>query len=388
MKILKSLSLVLVLTVVFSSFAISSFAADVEEADAEDKVIISSIDDLPDITNFKTDPGKISVSENGNVLSLTAGNFANGVTNYRLAGYEAGYRFIINSNRYMKLGNISFDLWKNYKKLRIEFNIKIDNDTDGISFRTHRFTAPKIVSGDSNAYYIFSVGGKDMITPLTSSEKGYTYRTANSKNSAISKGEWHNVVIEIGANGVNKEVKFFIDNADVSNDIMVLKGNTNNNTATEIASEPMNIHDDSIGFGGEWAKGCALIPNGKQSSAFGVSLSGLKMTATNTDFTPRAAGKITVEELKGTANTETGKIDTSAIVYNLTDETKNVKLIIAYYDSEKNLADVKTEVISVANTLVNNVNKAFDKPSAYASAKVFLWTDTEIIPLAKSADVK
>ena len=100
MKILKSLSLVLVLTVVFSSFAISSFAADAEEADAEDKVIISSIDDLPDITNFKTDPGKISVSENGNVLSLTAGNFANGVTNYRLAGYEAGYRFIINSNRY------------------------------------------------------------------------------------------------------------------------------------------------------------------------------------------------------------------------------------------------------------------------------------------------
>lgn len=277
---------------------------------------------------------------------------------------------------------------ENYKKLRIEFNIKIDNDTDGISFRTHRFTAPKIVSGDSNAYYIFSVGGKDMITPLTSSEKGYTYRTANSKNSAISKGEWHNVVIEIGANGVNKEVKFFIDNADVSNDIMVLKGNTNNNTATEIASEPMNIHDDSIGFGGEWAKGCALIPNGKQSSAFGVSLSGLKMTATNTDFTPRAGGKIIAEELKGTANTETGKIDTSAIVYNLTGETKNVKLIIAYYDSEKNLADVKTEVISVANTLVNNVNKAFDKPSAYASAKVFLWTDTEIIPLAKSADVK
>ena len=112
------------------------------------------------------------------------------------------------------------------------------------------------------------------------------------------------------------------------------------------------------------------------------------MTATNTDFTPRAGGKIIAEELKGTANTETGKIDTSAIVYNLTGETKNVKLIIAYYDSEKNLADVKTEVISVAKTLVNNVNKAFDKPSAYASAKVFLWTDTEIIPLAKSADVK
>ncbi len=386
MKILKSLSLVLVLTVVFSSFAISSFAAE-----AEDKVIISSIDDLPDITNFTTDAGKISVTKNGNVLSLTSENFANGVTNYRLPGnglYEAGYRFITSSNRYMKLGKIPFDSWKNYKKLRIEFNIKIANATDGISFRTQRFTASKTVSGDSNAYYIFSVGGKDMITPLTSSENGYTYRTENSKNSAISKGEWHNVVIEIGADGVNKEVKFFIDNADVSNDIMVLKGNTNNNTATEIASEPMNIHDDSIGFGGEWAKGCALIPNGKQSSAFGVSLSGLKMTATNTDFTPRAGGKIIAEELKGTANTETGKIDTSAIVYNLTGETKNVKLIIAYYDSEKNLADVKTEVISVANTLVNNVNKAFDKPSAYASAKVFLWTDTEIIPLAKSADVK
>lgn len=386
MKILKSLSLVLVLTVVFSSFAISSFAAE-----TEDKVIISSIDDLPDITNFTTDTGKISVSENGNVLSLTSENFANGVTNYRLPGnglYEAGYRFITSSNRYMKLGKIPFDSWKNYKKLRIEFNIKIANATDGISFRTQRFTASKTVSGDSNAYYIFSVGGKDMITPLTSSENGYTYRTENSKNSAISKGEWHNVVIEIGADGVNKEVKFFIDNADVSNNILVQKGNTNKNTATEIASEPMNIHDDSIGFGGEWAKGCVLIPNGKKDSPFGVELSGLKMTATNTNFTPRAADKITVEELKGTANTETGKIDTSAIVYNLTGETKNVKLIIAYYDSEKNLADVKTEVISVANTLVNNVNNAFEKPSAYASAKVFLWTDTEIIPLAKSADVK
>lgn len=386
MKILKSLSLVLVLTVVFSSFAISSFAAD-----AEDKVIISSIDDLPDITNFTTDTGKISVSENGNVLSLTSENFANGVTNYRLPGnglYEAGYRFITSTNQNIKLGKIPFENWKNYKKLRIEFNIKIANATDGISFRTQRFKDTKTVSGDSNAYYIFSVGGKDMITPLTSSVNGYTYRTENSKNSAISKGEWHNVVIEIGANGVNKEVKFFIDNADVSNNILVQKGNTKDGKAEEITSDPMKIQDDSIGFGGQWAKGCVLIPNGKKDSAFGVELSGLKMTAANTDFTPRATGKITVEELKGTANTETGKIDTSAIVYNLTGETKNVKLIIAYYDSEKNLADVKTEEISVANTLVNNVNNAFEKPSAYASAKVFLWTDTEIIPLAKSADVK
>ena len=381
MKNLKSLSLVLVLTVVFSSFALSAFAA------VEDRVIVSSIEALPKLTNFTVDAGKIIDSKNGNILSLTSDNFANGVDYYRFAGKEAGYRFITGTTQYLKLGNIPFASWKDYKNLRLEFNIKIANDTDGISFRTQRFTEAKVVSGDSNAYYIFSVGGKGMITPLTSSENGYTYRTASSKNSAISKGEWHNVVIEIGANGVNKEVKFFIDNADVSNNILVLKGNTNNNTATEIASEPMKIQDESIGFGGLWANGCVLIPNGMKASPFGVELSGLKMTATNTDFTPRAGGKIIAEELKGTANTGTGKIDTSAIVYNLTDETKNVKLIIAYYDSEKNLADVKTEVISVANTLVNNVNKAFDKPSAYASAKVFLWTDTEIIPLSKSADV-
>lgn len=383
MKNLKSLSLVLVLTVVFSSFALSAFAA------AEDKVIISSIDDLPELTNFKADTGKINVSKNGNILSLTSDKFANGVDYYRLAGKEAGYRFITDpNNQFLKLGNIPFDSWKNYKKLRLEFNIKIANDTDGISFRTQRFTAAKFVSGGSNAYYVFSVGGNSMITPATSSANGYIYRTVASKKSAISKGEWHNVVIEIGANGENKEVKFFIDNADVSSKILVQKGNTNNNTQTNITVEPMKIQDESIGFGGEWANGCVLVPNGKKDSPFGVELSGLKMTATNTDFTPRAGGKIIAEELKGTANTETGKIDTSAIVYNLTDETKNVKLIIAYYDSEKNLADVKTEVISVANTLVNNVNKAFDKPSAYASAKVFLWTDSEIIPLSKSADVK
>lgn len=380
MKNLKSLSLVLVLTVVFSSFALSAFAA------VEDRVIISSIDDLPALTNFKVGAEQIIVSENGNILSLTSANFANGEDSYRLAGKEAGYRFITGTTQYLKLGNIPFASWKNYKKLRLEFNIKIANDTDGISFRTQRFTDAKVVSGDSNAYYIFSVGGKSMITPLSSSENGYTYRTASSKNSAISKGEWHNVVIEIGANGVNKEVKFFIDNADVSNNILVLKGNTNNNTATEIASEPMKIQDESIGFGGLWANGCVLIPNGKKDSPFGVELSGLKMTATNTDYVPRTEG-IYASELKSAKNSETGKIDTSAIVYNLTDETKNVKLIIAYYDSEKNLADVKTEVICVANTLVNNVNKAFDKPSAYASAKVFLWTDTEIIPLSKSADV-
>lgn len=385
MKNLKSISLVLVLTVVFSSFALSAFAA------VEDRVIISSIDDLPELTNFTVDAGKINVSKNGNILSLTSNKFANGVTNYRLPGnglYEAGYRFITsNNNQYLKLGNIPFDYWKNYKKLRLEFNIKIANDTDGISFRTQRFTAAKVVSGGSNAYYIFSVGGKNMITPLSSSANGYTYRTVASKNSAISKGEWHNVVIEIGANGINKEVKFFIDNADVSDNILLFKGNTNNNTETKIEVEPMKIQDESIGFGGEWAKGCVLIPNGKRDSAFGVELSGLKMTATNTDYVPRTEG-IYASELKSAKNSETGKIDTSAIVYNLTDETKNVKLIIAYYDSEGNLADVKTEVISVANTLVNNVNKAFDKPSAYASAKVFLWTDTEIIPLSKSADVE
>lgn len=383
MKNLKSLSLVLVLAVVFSSFALSAFAA------VEDRVIISSIEALPKLTNFTVDAGKIIDSKNGNILSLTSDNFANGVDYYRFAGKEAGYRFITGTTQYLKLGNIPFASWKDYKNLRLEFNIKIANDTDGISFRTQRFTEPKkVVSGDKDAYYVFSVGGNSMTTAsATNSENGYTYRTVASKNSAISKGEWHNVVIEIGANGVNKEVKFFIDNADVSNNISVYKGNTHTNTQKPIVADPMKIQDNSIGFGGQSANGCVLIPNGKKGSAFGVELSGLKMTATNTDFTPRAKGKIIAEELKGTANTETGKIDTSAIVYNLTDETKNVKLIIAYYDSEKNLADVKTEVISVANTLVNNVNKAFDKPSAYASAKVFLWTDTEIIPLSKSADV-
>ncbi|MCI5971328.1 MAG: hypothetical protein MRZ29_09390 [Oscillospiraceae bacterium] len=386
MKNLKSLSLVLVLTVVFSSFALSAFAA------AEDRVIISSIDDLPELTNFTVDAGKINVSKNGNILSLTSNKFANGVTNYRLPGnglYEAGYRFITSdNNQYLKLGNISFDYWKNYKKLRLEFNIKIANDTDGISFRTQRFTAAKVVSGGSNAYYIFSVGGKNMITPLSSSANGYTYRTVASKNSAISKGEWHNVVIEIGANGINKEVKFFIDNADVSDNILLFKGNTNNNTETKIEVEPMKIQDESIGFGGEWAKGCVLIPNGKRDSAFGVELSGLKMTATNTDFTPRAGGKIIAEELKGTANTETGKIDTSAIVYNLTGEEKSVRFIIGYYDSEGNLADVEIKNESIADVLVTNINHSFNGTSKqYASAKAFVWTDSDIIPLSKSAGV-
>lgn len=375
MKILKSLSLVLVLTVVFSSFAISSFAAD-----DGDKVIISSIDDLPDITNFKTDPGKISVSENGNVLSLTAGNFANGVTNYKNAGVEARYCLVPE-----KGGKLGGDIdWSQYKKLRIEFNILIKDKSNGISFRTQRCDSEgKLV--DSTNYYVFSVGGETFAS-YRPTNRGYTYYTQRNStlgNSYISVNEWHNVVIEIGANVGNKDVKFYIDGEDKSDIIKVVLN------SKEIDKSPKaQIHDDTIGFGGGSANKCVLIPNGAQNSPFGVELSGLKMTATNTDFTPRAADKITVEELKGTANTETGKIDTSAIVYNLTGETKNVKLIIAYYDSEKNLADVKTEVISVANTLVNNVNKAFDKPSAYASAKVFLWTDTEIIPLAKSADVK
>ena len=373
MKILKSLSLVLVLTVVFSSFAISSFAAD-----AEDKVIISSIDDLPKLTNFKTGVTQIDAQQTGNVLSLSSDTFASNTLSgfsYTSAGSEARYSLISGAE---KLGNVE---WENYKNLRIEFNIKIANATDGISFRTQRYNNGSILN--ANAYHVFSVGGSSMVRPTNS--KGYSYYTRQTQkagDSSLSTGVWHNVVIEIGANSANTAVKFYIDNKDVSSIIKVL------NNSTEITSNPMNIHDDSVGFGGGSVNKCVLIPNGKKGEPFGVELSGLKMTAANTNFTPRAADKITVEELKGTENTETGKIDTSAIVYNLTGETKNVKLIIAYYDSEKNLADVKTEVISVANTLVNNVNKAFDKPSAYASAKVFLWTDTEIIPLAKSADVK
>lgn len=373
MKILKSLSLVLVLTVVFSSFAISSFAAD-----DGDKVIISSIDDLPDITNFKTGVTQIEAQQTGNVLSLSSDTFASNTLSgfiYTSAGSEARYSLISGAE---KLGNVE---WENYKNLRIEFNIKIANATDGISFRTQRYNNGSISNG--NAYHVFSVGGSSMVRPTNS--KGYSYYTRQTQkagDSSLSTGVWHNVVIEIGANSANTAVKFYIDNKDVSSYIKVL------NNSTEITSNPMNIHDGSVGFGGGSVNKCVLIPNGKKGSPFGVELSGLKMTAANTDFTPRAADKITVEELKGTENTETAKIDTSAIVYNLTGETKNVKLIIAYYDSEKNLADVKTEVISVANTLVNNVNNAFEKPSAYASAKVFLWTDTEIIPLAKSADVK
>lgn len=387
MKNLKSLSLVLVLTVIFSSFALSSFAA------AKDEVIISSIDDLPELTNFKDVSGttveKIKVSKNGNILSLTSAKFANGVDyKYRLAGTEAGYQFTTGTNQYQKLGKISFEYWKSFQKLRLEFNIKIANDTDGISFRTQRFTAATTVSGDPNAYYIFSVGGKSMITPVTTSADGYTYRTAAGKNSAISTGEWHNVVIEIGANGVNTAVKFFIDNADVSNNILVLKGNTNSSTpATTITVDPMKIQDNSIGFGGQSAKDCVLIPNGKKDSAFGVELSGLKMTATNTDYVPRTEG-IYASELKSAKNSVTGKIDTSAIVYNLTGEAKNVRFIIGYYDSEGNLADVEIKNESIANVLVTNINHSFNGTSKqYASAKAFVWTDSGIIPLSKSADV-
>lgn len=375
MKILKSLSLVLVLTVVFSSFAISSFAANVE-----DKVIISSIDDLPKLTNFKTDTGKITVTENGNVLSLTADSFANGVTNYRNAGVEARYCLVPKNG-----GKLGGDIdWSQYKKLRIEFNILIKDKSNGISFRTQRCDSEGNLV-DSTKYYVFGVGGETFAS-YRPTNSGYTYYTQKNNtlgNSYISVNEWHNVVIEIGANGKNKDVKFYIDGADKSDIIKVVL-----NSQAISTTPKAQIHDDTIGFGGASENKCVLIPNGAQNSAFGVSLSGLKMTAANTDFTPRAEGKITAEELKGTKNAETGKIDTSAIVYNLTGAEKNVKLIIAYYDSEKNLADVKTEPISVGNTLVNNISHEFVKPSEYASAKVFLWTDGDIIPLAKSADVQ
>lgn len=379
MKILKSLSLVLVLTVVFSSFAISSFAAD-----AEDKVIISSIDDLPGLTNFKTDDaGKISVTKNGNVLSLTSDSFANGVTNYKNAGAEARYCLVPE-----KGGKLGGDIdWSQYKKLRIEFNILIKDKSNGISFRTQRYDSEgKLVGSDSTNYYVFSVGG-ETFAQYRPTNSGYTYYTKKNStlgNSYISVNEWHNVVIEIGANVGNKDVKFYIDGEDKSDRINVVLNNKAISTTPKA-----QIHNDTIGFGGGTKNKCVLIPNGAQNSAFGVSLSGLKMTAANTDFTPRAEGKITAEELKGTKNAETGKIDTSAIVYNLTGETKNVKLIIAYYDSEKNLADVETKDITVENTYVTNINGEFSNTSkAYASAKVFLWTDGDIIPLAKSADAE
>lgn len=378
MKILKSLSLVLVLTVVFSSFAISSFAAG-----AEDKVIISSIDDLPGLTNFKTDDaGKISVTKNGNVLSLTSDSFANGVTNYKNAGVEARY-CLVPAKPGGKLGG-DID-WSQYKKLRIEFNILIKDKSNGISFRTQRCDSEGNLV-DSTKYYVFGVGGETFASNRPQNS-GYTYYTKKSGtlgNSYISVNEWHNVVIEIGANVGNKDVKFYIDGEDKSDIINVVLNNKAISTTPKA-----QIHDDTIGFGGASENKCVLIPNGAQNSAFGVSLSGLKMTAANTDFTPRAEGKITAEELKGTKNTETGKIDTSAIVYNLTGETKNVKLIIAYYDSEKNLADVETKDVTVENTYVTNINGEFANTSkAYASAKVFLWTDGDIIPLAKSADAE
>lgn len=376
MKNLKSLSLVLVLTVVFSSFALSAFAA------VEDRVIVSSIEALPKLINFKTGVTPIEAKQTGNVLSLKSSTFAsNTLTSFihNSAGMEARYCLVPTSG-----GKLGGDIdWSQYKNLRIEFNIKIDNATDGISFRTQRYNDSGDITGVSK-YYVFSVGGSGMTSTIRpANSTGYSYYTRTipkAGDSSLSTGVWHNVVIEIGANSANTAVKFYIDNEDVSSYIKVL------NNGTEITENPMNIHDGSVGFGGGSVNKCVLIPNGKKDSPFGVELSGLKMTATNTDYVPRTEG-IYASELKSAKNSATGKIDTGAIVYNLTDETKNVKLIIAYYDSEKNLADVKTEVISVSNTLVNNVNKAFDKPSAYASAKVFLWTDTEIIPLSKSADV-
>jgi len=152
------------------------------------------------------------------------------------------------------LGDVDYT---KYDNLRIQFNIFLNDDSNGVYFRTRR-TSDAVTWNDDN--YIFNIGGAEFNGGTPGKGTAYTY-----SYKGLETGRWYNVVIEIGANSSNTDVVYYVD------------GNVVETTKSEAAQNGLSA--DAYGFGGASQSWATLAMLADKDDNLDLYLSDVKMVA-------------------------------------------------------------------------------------------------------------
>ena len=347
-------------------------------------------------------------------------NFAAAAT----PGGETAYTTLTGSTGGI-LGNLDFS---KYNNIKIRFNIYLNDSTNGVYFRARRLTNGTTTYRNDN--YIFNIGGKDYARATAGSGTPYHY-----EYKGLETGKWYNVLMEIGANSSNTDVKYYVNGELVMD-----------------AADDQQMANDVYGFGGASTSWSVLAMKAGAGANLDFYLSDFMIIAANTIYNPEnvvvptaegkdasvgfADGNVyalsedvsidTLEPVKGdyisfvelggekklvayndTSKevryygiisdgklhagdmvykiTEEGTTSVSADILNLTGKETAAKIIIAYYNGD-DLVSAKIESVDAiaAETVRTYVSTSADEPdAAYNKIKIYAWADfTEMTPLA------
>ena len=155
---LKNLSLLLALVMILSSLSVTVFA-QTEEPIFE--ITEATVWTRPDVNNVTIDSSAVaphfSSTYNKKVIKAASPKFGvdkttgENYSDYNTASGDCSVRTVTKSSG----GTVCNIDWSKHKYLRIEFNVFIENDTDGIGFRTKRLNG----STWSSRHFCFAVGG-------------------------------------------------------------------------------------------------------------------------------------------------------------------------------------------------------------------------------------
>ena len=258
------------------------------------------------------------------------------------AGQEAGFKLNTvsgeeaNKNDQQSLGGLD---WSQYKNLRIQFNAYFGYENI-IFFRTVRS-----VDGSfdyTNNSHVIGIG-----TPAKPGGNSGTANTGSAtsgcsyKYREMTPNQWHNVVMELGANKDNKYINIYIDGKKV--------------TSSELAAVFTN-GDTAEGFGTVGASRLVLAVRDTTDSILDVQLSDISFTACNSTYTPDAAPTI-----NGVVR---GSDSTGGLSYRVDTENKAITYV----------ADRDTDGMSVADFKVSNVD--YVAPTDATNTKAIVYDDS------------
>ena len=265
-------------------------------------------------------------------------------------GQEAG--FILNSledgeehkQDIATLGDLD---WSEYKNLRIQFNAYFDYENI-IYFRFVRSLDGGETYDKTSNIHVVGVG-----TPAKPGVADNNTNTANTSGASsgcnyryreMTPNEWHNVVMELGANKDNKYINIYIDGKKVSHD----------NKSSNFVNA-----DTAEGFGAVGRYNLVLSLRDTADSFLNAQISDISFTACKSMYTSAAAPEITgVTKAEAAPTTST-----VGLSYRVDNENKKITYV----------KDRDTDGMSVADFKVSNVD--YVAPTDSTNTKVIAYND-------------
>jgi len=253
----KNVSLLLALVMILSSLSVTVFAAN------DDNVVVSSLGNLIGNNKGITVETVYDATLMKNVTYYSSESYCSTYDTWNYPGNEPGHQILT-------AAGLIAD--KSHKYMTIGFDIYIENATDGIGFRAERANAEETITAAT--YYYIGIGGSEF-------KAGGASTCHKIANTGLSVGKWHRVVIQIGVDGTDNTVRFYIDD--------VLNASNTVTSGVTHSDGVITLPDNTFGWGGSSLARCAVIPKGIKSSPFGMKLSDFVMKETNTAYTTGSA---------------------------------------------------------------------------------------------------